>query len=335
MASRLIRMHGGGLLLGLAFLAWPAVAFGFGLEWSLDLAARILIYALAASALNLVLGYGGLVSFGHAAFFGAGAYTVAILAYHDFLLGPFVAFGLEIPGTSNGWIAFPLAVLVAALLALMIGALSLRTSGLYFIMITLAFAQMIYYLFVSLPDYGGEDGLSLFARSSFWPLDLDRDLAFYYLCLVLVFLVLLGKAAVVRSRFGWALMGIRDNERRVTALGLSPYRYKLAAFVLSGALTGLAGALIANLTEFVSPAFLSWPLSGELLIIVILGGMGRLYGPLVGATVFLLLEFALKESTEHWQLFLGPILILVVLFARGGLAGLLRRAGLGGSVGHG
>ena len=317
--------HGDGLLLGLAFLAWPAVAVGFGLEWTLDIAARILIYALAASALNLVLGYGGLVSFGHAAFFGAGAYVVAILAYHDFLLGPIALFGLEIPGTGNAWIAFPLAVLVAGLLALAIGALCLRTSGLYFIMITLAFAQMIYYLFISLPDYGGEDGLSLFARSELWPLDLGDDLSFYYLCLGLLFLALAGKAAVVRSRFGWALMGIRDNERRMTALGLPPYRYKLVAFALSGAVTGLAGALIANLTEFVSPAFLSWPLSGEFLIIVILGGMGRLYGPLLGATAFLLLEFWLKEWTEHWQLALGPILVLIVLYARGGLARAFRR----------
>ncbi|SMF24024.1 amino acid/amide ABC transporter membrane protein 2, HAAT family [Tistlia consotensis] len=327
--ARLAREHGAGLLLGLAFALWPALAAALGLEWSLELAARILIYALAAGALNLVLGYGGLVSFGHAAFFGAGAYVVAILAYHDMVLGPVAIAGLEIPGTSDAWIAFPLAVLVAGLLALVIGALSLRTNGLYFIMITLAFAQMIYYLFVSLPDYGGEDGLSLFARSSLRPLELDDNLAFYYLCLGLLALLLAAKALVVRARFGWALMGIRDNERRMTALGLPTFRYKLAAFVLSGAVTGLAGALIANLTEFVSPAFLSWPVSGELLVMVILGGIGRLYGPLYGATALLLLEFALKEWSEHWQLALGPILILVVLFARGGLAGLRRPRGAG------
>lgn len=302
-----------------AFALFPALAWAGGVLWAVDLASRMLIYGLAALALNLVLGYGGLVSFGHAAFVGAGAYVVAILSFHSTMGGSILGFG----GSESGFVAFPLAVLVSALLALAIGALSLKTSGLYFIMITLAFAQMIYYLFISLPDYGGEDGLSLWARSDFGPLDIGDDVVFFYLCLVLVLLCALLKRRLVASRFGWTLLGLRDNERRMRALGTPSFRYRLAAFTLSGAVAGLAGALLANQTEFVSPAFLSWHLSGELLVIVILGGMGTLYGPLAGAVAFLLLEFALKEVTEHWQLALGPILILVVLYARRGLWGLV------------
>ncbi len=313
-------------LIGLAaFALFPAAAWAGDLLWALDLASRMLIYGLAGLALNLVLGYGGLVSFGHAAFVGAGAYVVAILSFHSMMGGTILGYG----GSESGFVAFPLAMLVGGLLALAIGALSLKTSGLYFIMITLAFAQMAYYLFVSLPDYGGEDGLSLWARSTLGPLDLSDDLVFFYLCLGLVLVFALLKRRLIASRFGWTLMGLRDNQRRMAALGTPAFRYRLAAFTLSGAVAGLAGALLANQTEFVSPAFLSWQLSGELLVIVILGGIGTLYGPLAGAVVLLLLEFFLKEVTEHWQLFLGPVLILVVLYARHGLWGLIerRRAG--------
>lgn len=303
----------------LAFALFPAVAWAGDLLWAVDLASRMLIYGLAALALNLILGYGGLVSFGHAAFVGAGAYVVGILSFHSFMGGSL----LGLPGTTSGFLAFPLAILVSGALALAIGALSLKTSGLYFIMITLAFAQMIYYLFISLPDYGGEDGMSLWERSDFGPLDIGNDVVFFYLCLCLVLGFTLLKRRLVGARFGWTLMGLRDNPRRMQALGTSGFRYQLAAFALSGAVAGLAGALLANQTEFVSPSFLSWHLSGELLVIVILGGIGTLYGPIAGAVAFLLLEFLLKEVTEHWQLFLGPILILVVLYARRGLWGLV------------
>jgi branched-chain amino acid transport system permease protein len=314
--SRSDRVALGGFLL---FLLYPGIAAMADVLWSVDLASRMLIYGLAALALNLILGYGGMVSFGHAAFVGAGAYVVAILSFHTMMGGSILGY----EGTESGFVAFPLAILVSALLALAIGALSLKTSGLYFIMITLAFAQMIYYLFVSLPDYGGEDGLSLWARSDFGPLDIGDDVAFFYFCLALVVLFALLKRRLVASRFGWTLMGLRDNERRMQALGTPAFRYRLAAFTLSGAVAGLAGALLANQTEFVSPSFLSWHLSGELLVIVILGGIGTLYGPLAGAVAFLLLEFVLKEITEHWQFVLGPILILVVLYARRGLWGLV------------
>ncbi len=202
-------------------------------------------------------------------------------------------------------------------------------------MITLAFAQMLYYLFVSLQTYGGDDGLSLWRRSTAGPLDLADDGQFYYLVLALVGLCLLLKSRLVGARFGTVLRGIRDNERRMRAMGFPTYRYKLAAFAISGAVAGLAGALIANQTEFVSPAFLDWPRSGEFLVIVILGGMGTLYGPVVGAIAFLLLEELLSAWTEHWMIVLGPILILVVLFAKQGLWGMIAGAAARREAGRG
>ena len=221
-------------------------------------------------------------------------------------------------------------MLVSGLLALVIGAVCLRTSGLYFIMITLAFAQMVYFFFVSLEAYGGDDGLSLSSRSSAGPIDLADDTQFYYLVLAIVLVCLFLKHRLIGSRFGLVLRGIRDNERRMRALGFATTRYKLAAFVMAGAIAGLAGALIANQTEFVSPAFLDWPRSGEILVIVILGGMGTLYGPLVGALAFLLLEEVLSAWTLHWMIVLGPILVLVVLFAKQGIWGLILERGATG-----
>ena len=310
-----------GLLVALLLLALPGLAELADRGYTVGVATRILIFGLAGLSLNLILGYGGMVSFGHAAFFGAGAYVVGILSHHATLGEPLLTWPVTIGGSESALIAWPAAMLVSGLLALVIGALSLRTSGLYFIMITLAFAQMLYFLFVSLETYGGDDGLSLWSRSSAGPLDLADDVQFYYLVLALVALCLLLKARLIEARFGMTLRGIRDNERRMRAIGFPTYRYKLAAFVIAGAVAGLAGALIANQTEFVSPAFLDWHRSGEIMVIVILGGMGTLYGPLVGALVFLLLEELLSAWTEHWMILLGPILILVVLFARRGLWG--------------
>ena len=307
----------------LAALLLPSLLGALDLDYVVGIATRILIFALAGISLNLILGYGGMVSFGHAAFFGTGAYIVGILSTHATYGEPLMTWPIEIAGTEQALIAWPLAMLGAGLLALLIGALSLRTSGLYFIMITLAFAQMVYFFFVSLEAYGGDDGLSLFARSQAGPLDLGDDRQFYFLVLALLILVLFLKGRLVEARFGRVLQGIRDNEQRMRALGFPTLRYKLVAFAISGAFTGLAGALIANQTEFVSPAFLDWPRSGELLVIVILGGMGRLYGPLAGAVVFLALEEFLSAWTEHWMIILGPILVLVVLYARSGLWGLV------------
>jgi branched-chain amino acid transport system permease protein len=325
------------LLAALALgLALPVLAGLSGLDYGVGVATRILIFALAGMSLNLILGYGGMVSFGHAAFFGTGAYVVAILSQHASLGEPLATWPFEIAGTESALIAWPLAMAVAGLLALMIGAVCLRTSGIYFIMITLAFAQMIYFFFVSLEAYGGDDGLSIWARSTAGPLDLADDVQFYYLVLALLLVVLALKARLVASRFGATLAGIRDNERRMAALGFPTTRYKLAAFAMSGALAGLAGALIANQTEFVSPSFLDWQRSGEIMVVVILGGMGTLYGPIAGAIAFLLLEEVLSQWTQHWMIVMGPLLVLVVLFARRGLWGLVERGeGDGGPNGGG
>ena len=313
------------VLLGLlAFaLALPVLAGALGLDYAVGIATRILILALAGIGLNLILGYGGMVSFGHAAFFGLGAYVVAILSRHEITGEPLLTWPFEIGGTDAAILAWPAAVLACALVALIIGAISLRTGGLYFIMITLAFAQMLFFFFVSLETYGGDDGISLFARSTAGPLDLQDPPRFYYLVLALVLLALLVTARGAKARFGLALQGIRDNERRMRALGFATARTKLAAFVISGAIVGLAGALMANHTEFVSPSFLSWQRSGEILVIVVLGGMGTVFGPLAGAVVFFVLEEVLSQWTEHWMVIFGPLLVLAVLFAKQGLWGLI------------
>lgn len=308
-------------------LALPGLAALSGLDYTVGVATRIVIFALAGISLNLIMGYGGMVSFGHAAFFGAGAYVVAILSQHAALGEPLMTWPIEVSGTESALIAWPAAMLVSGLLALVIGAICLRTGGLYFIMITLAFAQMLFFFFVSLETYGGDDGLSLWARSTAGPLDLADDVQFYYLALVLMLIVLFLMRRLVASRFGMVLKGVRDNERRMGAIGFPTYRYKLTAFVISGAIAGLAGALIANQTEFVSPSFLDWQRSGEILVMVVLGGMGSLYGPVVGAAAFLLLEEILSQWTVHWMIVLGPLLVLVVLFAKQGLWGLVAGRG--------
>ncbi len=309
---------------GLAFaLALPVLAGALGLDYAVGIATRILILALAGIGLNLILGYGGMVSFGHAAFFGLGAYVVAILSHHETMSEPLMTWPFEIGGTDAAILAWPAAMLACALAALVMGAISLRTGGLYFIMITLAFAQMLFFFFVSLEAYGGDDGLSLFARSSAGPLDLHDPAQFYFLVLVFVLLALLATARLANARFGLALQGIRDNERRMRALGFATTRTKLAAFVISGAIVGLAGALMANHTEFVNPSFLSWQRSGEILVIVVLGGMGTALGPLIGAAVFFVLEEVLSQWTQHWMIIFGPILVLAVLFAKQGLWGFI------------
>ena len=303
---------------GLALLCvLPPLADALGEGFYTVMVSRVLILALGAVSLNLILGYGGMVSFGHAAYLGIGAYAVGILAYHS---GDWF-------GTESAFVAFPAAMLISALFALVIGAISLRTSGVYFIMITLAFAQMVYFFFVSQQDYGGIDGMQMWSRSDAGPLDLSDDASFYYLALVLLLAVLFLKHRLVQSRFGMVLRGIRENERRMLALGFPTYRYKLVGFMISGAVAGLAGALMANLTEFVSPSLLHWTRSGELMVMVILGGMGSIAGPVLGAFAFLVLEDVLAEITQHWMIVLGPLLILIVLLARRGLYGLLTPEG--------
>ena len=290
-------------------LAMQAIDQGFYISF----ATRILIYAMAAASLNLVLGYGGMVSFGHAAFFGAGAYIVGILA---------------VEGITSVWLVWPAAIAVAALAALVIGAISLRTRGVYFIMITLAFAQMMYYIFISMKAYGGDDGLPLAARSTpGFGVSLSNDFVWYYLVLALLAAVLYLLHRLVHARFGRVIEAIRENETRATAIGYPVYRYKLVCFVISGAIAGLAGALIANQTSYVGPALLHWVQSGTLMVMVILGGVGRFWGGPVGAAVLLLLEELFSGSpllgpfALHWQLPVGAILLAVVLFAPRGIAG--------------
>jgi branched-chain amino acid transport system permease protein len=305
------------------FLLLPVLAHYLGNPYLLSLFSRVLIYGLAAASLDLLVGYGGLVSLGHAAFVGTGAYVVAIMFHHGVEAEPLLGF---ISGSENGFIVWPLAVLAAAGAALVIGALSLRTSGMHFIMITLAFAQMAYYFSVSLEKYGGDDGISLYDRSVLGGLDLGNDISFYYVCFFLLSLFLILTYRLTRSRFGLILRGCGSNPRRIQALGIHSKRYRLVCFVIGGAGAGLAGALLANQTEYVSPALLHWTLSGELLVMVLLGGLGSLFGPVLGATVYLLLEETLAMYTEHWMVYFGPILILVVIFAKQGLFGLLTGA---------
>jgi len=302
---------------GLALLALltllPLAAAWTGQEFYVGVASRILIFALAATSLNLILGFGGMVSFGHAAFVGVGAYTVGILMQH---------------GVMSAWLSWPLAALMAAAFALVIGAISLRTRGVYFIMITLAFAQMLYYLMVSLKTYGGDDGLSLPGRSVIGlGLDLGADTAFYYTVLLLGVLVFLGLHRLLNSQFGHALQAIRENEARMAAIGFSVYQLKLLAFTLAGALAGLAGALLANQGGFVSPSMMQWSQSGMLMVMVILGGVGHLYGGFAGAALFLLLEELLTTWTIHWQLGLGAALLGVVLAAPNGLLSMRLKRG--------
>jgi branched-chain amino acid transport system permease protein len=303
-------------LVGVVLLALvPPVAGLLNQPFYVDLFRRIMIFAIAALSLDLILGYGGMVSFGHAAYLGIGAYAVGIPAFH----------GLE-----NGFLQWGLAVVGSGLAALVIGAICLRTSGVYFIMITLAFAQMLYYLGIGLETYGGDNGMRLAARSRFGLVDLASPVSFYYVVLVILLVLLVVGRRLAAARFGLVIRAARSNEARARAIGFSTYRYKLAAFVIAGAVCGLAGALLANQTEYITPDFMHWTRSGEILFMVILGGMGTLIGPVVGALVLLLLEDILSAWTVHWQIILGPFLVVVVLFAKRGLYSLLPGASTGG-----
>jgi branched-chain amino acid transport system permease protein len=306
------RLHFIVIAVGLGLLvALPWLAKAMGSPATIGLFTRILIYAVAAASLNLVLGFGGMVSFGHAAFFGLSGYVVGILYHHFIASEPL--FGI-ISGSNALLVSLPAAMLVCGLMAGVIGALSLRTSGVQFIMITLAFAQMLFFFFAALKLYGGDDGLIIRRRNTLFDFNMRDDTTFYFLCLFVLMIVFFLKWRIVNSRFGRVLAAIRQNERRMQASGLSPYGYKLVAFILSGIGTGLAGGLMANYLRFVSPDMLHWTKSGELMIMVILGGVGTLLGPFFGAGALVLLETGLAGLTEHWQVILGPVLLIVVLF---------------------
>ncbi|WP_415403391.1 branched-chain amino acid ABC transporter permease [Tateyamaria sp. SN3-11] len=310
----------------LIFFALPGVAAA---AWALDepfiitLATRAAILALAAVGLNLVLGLGGLVSLGHAVFFGLGGYAMGILASHAQSYVPLIDGWIVIEGTKSMPVIWLVAMISSALAALAIGVLSLRTSGVYFIMITLAFGQMFYYFSISWPAYGGEDGLSIYVRNNFPGLNTLDPVQFFGLVFVVLAAVLWMMGRIGRSPFGLALSAARQNAVRVETVGLTPMRLRLVAFVISGAVTGLAGALFADLNRFVSPTMFSWQMSGEFIVFIVLGGIGRLFGPVAGACLFVLLEHLLSGVSEFWLIYVGAILLLVVLFARGGLIGAL------------
>ena len=309
------------MLLALAFL--PQIAGLVDNPFLIRVGMRIMILAIAALSLNLILGYGGMVSLGHAVFIGIAAYVVAIFNWHLANGEPLLVKPLLIEGSDNLAVVGPIAIAVSALSALVIGFISLRTSGLYFIMITLAFAQMLYYLFVSFQKYGGEDGTQLLERLTFGSLPLSSRILLYYV----IFAVMLGTIVlidrVVESRFGMVLQGCRQNERRLQAIGFPTFKYKLVAFVVAGAIAGLAGVLLAASQQFVSPVDLSWSRSGELVIMLVLGGVGTLFGPIFGAAFYVVLELVLGSWTTHWQIVFGPVFIFFVLFVKGGIVGLL------------
>tara|TARA_B100000886_G_scaffold336790_1_gene296255 strand:- start:310 stop:1293 length:984 start_codon:yes stop_codon:yes gene_type:complete len=309
-------------VLGLLVLI-PAWAYVVDEPFTITLMTRAAIFALAAVGLNLILGIGGFVSFGHAAFFGFGGYIMGILAWHAQNYSPLMEWPLLIEGTKSMPIIWLLSISLSALLALLIGIVSLKTSGVYFIMITLAFAQMMYYFSISWSAYGGEDGMSIYVRNDFPGLNTLEPIQFYLLC----FSILLGSlwliSRIVKSPFGLALNAARQSPQRVQAVGLDLNRLQLLAFVISGAITGLAGALFADLNRFVSPNMFSWQLSGEFIVFIIIGGVGRLFGPVIGALVFVGLEHFLGGVSDYWHIYLGIILLLIVLFSKTGVIGLI------------
>jgi branched-chain amino acid transport system permease protein len=299
------------MLIFLVFALLPIVASLTTRQYLLDIGARMMVFAVAAVALDLLVGYAGLISFGHAAFIGLGAYAVGILAAH---------------GINDALVALPAAIAVSMLFAWLTGIVCLRTKGAYFIMITLAFGQMVYFIATSLAPYGGDNGLTIAARNTVagWPL-LKSDRAFYCFTLICLLATYLFCRGLVVSRFGRVLRGTKENATRMATIGFNARRFQLVAYVIAGGLGGFAGFLLANLTEFVSPAYMSWQESGELIVMVILGGVGTLDGAIIGTATYLLAEEWLSGFTESWKVIFGPILVLVVLFARGGLIGLGNR----------
>ena len=307
------------------FVLIPAWAYLADEPFTITLMTRAVIFALAAVGLNLILGIGGFVSFGHAAFFGLGGYVMGILAWHAQSYSPLLEWPFVIEGTKSMPVIWLVSIIVSAIFALIIGAVSLKTSGVYFIMITLAFAQMMYYFSVSWSAYGGEDGMSIYVRNNFPGLNTLDPIQFYSLCFVLLLISLWFVSRLIKSPFGLALNAARQSPQRVQAVGLDLHRLQLFAFVVSGAVTGLAGALFADLNRFVSPNMFSWQLSGEFIVFIIIGGVGRLFGPVIGALLFVGLEHFLGELSDFWHIYLGIILLLIVLFSKSGVIGLIAK----------
>lgn len=298
-----------GLLIA-GLMIFPPAMVAIGEPFYITLMTRMLILALAASSLNFVLGYGGMVSFGHAAYFGIGGYVIGIMAQN---------------GIFSAWITWSTALVVSTLLAIIIGALSLRTRDVYFIMITLAFAQMLFFLFTSLRNFGGQDGLTLDRSLIGFGIDLENNTVFYYVVVACLLLSLFLLYRIIHSRFGHVMQSIKANENRMMAIGYPVYRYKLVGFAIGGLFAGLAGVLNANLNTFISPNSLAWQLSGQMMMMVILGGVGRFWGGTIGAIVFILLETIIESYTIYWQFGLGILLLAIVLLAPQGIAGIMEQ----------
>lgn len=293
----------------LAFATLPILASAADEPYYITVALRILIYAIAASGLNLILGYGGLVSFGHALFIGVGAYSVGILSSY---------------GLHNGWLHLFVAIGVSSACAWVSGMIALRTHGMAFIMITLAFAQMFYFVGVSLEPFGGDDGLPITQRSDFGLFSIEDNLDLYYITLAVLFAAMLFSTRLVHARFGHVLRAAKSNRRRVATLGFPLLRYQVVAYMISGSITGVAGLLLANLTNFASPAYMHWAISGELIVMVMVGGAATVIGPLVGAAVLILLETMVSAYTQHWMIVLGPAIVLIAMYTRRGIYGSLK-----------
>lgn len=313
------------LLVLAGLLIVPLAALAMDEPFIITLATKVAILALAGVGLNFALGQGGLVSFGHAAYFGIGGYAMGILASHAQSYTPLMQSPFLIEGTNLMPVIWLVAMVAGAVLALLIGALSLRTSGVYFIMVTLAFGQMLYYFAISWPAYGGEDGLSIYVRNQFPGLNTLVPIQFFGICFTVLMVALFVVNRLNKSAFGLALNGAHQNEERAKTVGINVYKLRLVAFVISGTITALAGALFADLNRFVSPTMFSWHTSGEIMIFIILGGVARLYGPIVGAAVYIILEHVLGGISQYWQIYLGAVLLFVVLFAKGGIIGTLTK----------
>ena len=289
-------------------LVLPPITLAVDEPFYLTVIARIMIFAIAALSLDLILGFGGMISLGHAAYLGIGAYAVGILSFY---------------GINNAWLQLPTAIFGSAAVAMVIGLICLRTSGIYFIMITLAMTQLLFFLGISLETYGGDDGLPIDRSIFFEGFDLGDEVNLYYLIFAFLLIITFFSWRLINSRFGMVIRGTQENETRMLAIGFSIFRYKLLAFMIAGSMCGLAGFLLANLTEFVTPEYMHWFRSGEIMIMVLVGGMGTLFGPLFGAAAYLLFEEVISGWTQHWMVIFGPLLVILVLFAKKGLWGFL------------
>jgi branched-chain amino acid transport system permease protein len=311
LSPRSPRALAGAVIVALLLLA-PQISDAIGESYYVTIVTRILVFGLAATSLNLILGYGGLISFGHALYLGIGAYTVGLLSFY---------------GVSNGWIHLAATLVFCAIVALLTGLVCMRTSGIGFIMITLAFAQMFFFLGVSLKQYGGDDGLKIPLRSDFTPLfSIEDNRSLYYFTLMVTLAALYLTWRFINARFGRVLRGTKSNIERMKVLGFPVLRYQVIAYMVSGCACGVAGLLLANFTRFSSPAYMFWTVSGDLIVMVILGGLATVMGPLVGAAVYVVLETVLSAYTQHWMAILGPLILIIALTATRGVWGLLPRA---------